>query len=603
MKRTLCTVVSLIIIGIAGPLWGATITVDTVDPGPAADGFCSLIEAIENANADAAVHGECPAGVGADVIELGVALIYTLDAVHNVTTGPNGLPVISSEIAINGHGSTVERDDSAPEFRILFVESNGNLTLNDLTVRNGAAGTFQGGAVWSLGSVVLNASEVRDSSAFNCGGLLNQGGEAELHDSEISFNTAAVDGGGLCNWALDGDATMVLDENSRVLWNEANRWGGGIYTATSAGRAANLELNGCKVSYNHADAIGGGAFQRYFGVPTGATSTLTVEDSEISHNTADGYGPGGISSYGDINAGLAAELIIRRSFISDNESQSVAGVMGKRNAHLLIEDTTISDNHALDYGGGGVAVLNGSDLQLIRSSVIRNTSFDPVEGGWAGGVGIADSDALISNSTVSGNSALEPGARAGGIGLLSSLDWGGFGASVVIEHSTVTGNSAAGLGGGIAAAWESGPGTVEVVLHNTIVADNHEQGGTTLGNCVITAPAFVTSGGFNLADDATCDLIHPDDLVVADAMLMPLGMHGAVYGGPTWCHVPIAGSPAIDSGPDDNFPPTDQRGVPRPLDGDGDGFAMCDRGSVEGVLFFMDGFESGDTSAWSASVP
>ena len=73
MKRTLCTVVSLIIIGIAGTLWGATITVDTVDPGPAADGFWSLIEAIENANADAAVHGECPAEVGADVIELGVA--------------------------------------------------------------------------------------------------------------------------------------------------------------------------------------------------------------------------------------------------------------------------------------------------------------------------------------------------------------------------------------------------------------------------------------------------------------------------------------------------------------------------------------------------
>ena len=107
---------------------------------------------------------------------------------------------------------------------------------------------------------------------------------------------------------------MVLDENSRVLWNEANRWGGGIYTATSAGRAANLELNGCKVSYNHADAIGGGAFQRYFGVPTGATSTLTVEDSEISHNTADGYGPGGISSYGDINAGLAAERIYSPQF-------------------------------------------------------------------------------------------------------------------------------------------------------------------------------------------------------------------------------------------------------------------------------------------------
>ncbi len=69
MQRTFWTVVSLIIIGIAGPLWGATITVDTVDPGIAADGWCSLIEAIENANADGAVREDCPADAGADVIE------------------------------------------------------------------------------------------------------------------------------------------------------------------------------------------------------------------------------------------------------------------------------------------------------------------------------------------------------------------------------------------------------------------------------------------------------------------------------------------------------------------------------------------------------
>jgi hypothetical protein len=138
-----------------------------------------------------------------------------------------------------------------------------------------------------------------------------------------------------------------------------------------------------------------------------------------------------------------------------------------------------------------------------------------------------------------------------------------------------------------------------VVLRNTIVADNYEQGGAVLGNCYMFSPAFLTSDGFNLADDATCDLIQPDDLIVADAMLGPLGS----YGGPTACHVPQAGSPAIDSGADTDYPDTDQRGATRPQDGDDDGVAWCDRGSVEVGLPFVDDFESGDTLMWSMTVP
>jgi hypothetical protein len=46
-------------------------------------------------------------------------------------------------------------------------------------------------------------------------------------------------------------------------------------------------------------------------------------------------------------------------------------------------------------------------------------------------------------------------------------------------------------------------------------------------------------------------------------------------------------------------PAVDQRGLLRPRDGDGDGHARCDRGAVElGAALFVDGFESGDTSAW-----
>ena len=168
---------------------------------------------------------------------------------------------------------------------------------------------------------------------------------------------------------------------------------------------------------------------------------------------------------------------------------------------------------------------------------------------------------------------------------------------MVIENSTITENEASSLGGGIAAHLDSGSGVVVVELRNTVVADNHEQDGIVVGNCIVTAPAFLTSSGFNLADDLTCDLVHGNDLIVADAMLGPLGNNG----GPTATHSPLPGSPVIDSGDDTGCPDTDQRGIPRPWDGDDDGFSRCDRGAVEAG--FTDSFESGDTSAWSSAVP
>ena len=50
---------------------------------------------------------------------------------------------------------------------------------------------------------------------------------------------------------------------------------------------------------------------------------------------------------------------------------------------------------------------------------------------------------------------------------------------------------------------------------------------------------------------------------------------------PRWSHVPHADSPVIDRGVCASA--TDQRGAPRPVDGDGDSVALCDLGAVEYV--------------------
>jgi hypothetical protein len=52
-------------------------------------------------------------------------------------------------------------------------------------------------------------------------------------------------------------------------------------------------------------------------------------------------------------------------------------------------------------------------------------------------------------------------------------------------------------------------------------------------------------------------------------------------GGKTQTHALLRGSPAIDRGDNTNVPPTDQRGVRRSRDGDGNGSRIADIGAFE----------------------
>ena len=91
-----------------GVATAATITVTTNNPNIASDGQCSFIEAIVNANNDAATFPDCAAGSGADTIVLPANANLTLSAIYNSTFGATGLPVITSHITIEGNGATID---------------------------------------------------------------------------------------------------------------------------------------------------------------------------------------------------------------------------------------------------------------------------------------------------------------------------------------------------------------------------------------------------------------------------------------------------------------------------------------------------------------
>ncbi|MGH8511056.1 MAG: hypothetical protein ACREU8_06635 [Gammaproteobacteria bacterium] len=181
-------------------------------------GACTLIRAVTAANNDTATGG-CSAGSGADTIALnpfGPSFPPPLTTVNNSTYGPTGLPVITSEITIQGSTSffgTISRDSSAPAFRILAVGATGNLTLQGIRVSGGASLFDPGGDIYNAGTLTLTNTTVSDNTG-GYGGGISSSGTLTLSDSRVSGNTAN-DGGGIRNDGILTLTSSTVSDNRR----------------------------------------------------------------------------------------------------------------------------------------------------------------------------------------------------------------------------------------------------------------------------------------------------------------------------------------------------------------------------------------------------
>jgi hypothetical protein len=287
--------------------------------------------------------------------------------------------------------------------------------------------------------------------------------------------------------------------------------------------------------------------------------SLNISGASASTTVIDGAGTGRV-----ITVSTGTHVTLSGVTITHGDSVSGAGILSLGTTLTLIR-TMVTRNKAHNFcnrhqtctsGGGGIA--NQATLTISNSTIAANNAWtgciQPC-GAYAFGVGIFNGGTLkIINSTISANE-VSAYIRGSGGGISNS-------GTLTISNSTISGNGATTGGGGI-----SGTAT----LRNSIVANN------TGGNC----SGAMTSNGFNLSSDGSCNFSGPGDLNNTNPMLGPLQYNG----GPTQTMALPSGSPAVDAGNPSgctdglgHLLKTDQRGLPRPNTEDTGG---CDMGAFE----------------------
>jgi CSLREA domain-containing protein len=355
----------------------AIITVTSLADNLTADGQVTLREAIQAAQTEASVDGST-AGSGADTIVFAHGLTaggpatINLSVVGDNSWGPSAF-LVSTPITLRGptgsNGITIARLGAAANMRHFKIDDGGDLTLENLTLKDG--GGIDGAFNAPGGSIVLASfsptarltmlnSTLTNNMSWYGGAIDNAGGTVNLTNCTLTNNsTTSTTGGGINSYA-SGQVTLT---NCTLSGNSARYRGGAI------GNEATLTLNNCTLSGNSA-AEGGADLYNW------EDGTATLNNSILANSLA------GANLYQKDNSTLNG---------SRNVIESLSIVAGTNNLTGTITDDPLLG--PLQNNGGqtmtvallpGSPAINGGNNALIPAGVTtdqRGPGFLRVFGG------------------------------------------------------------------------------------------------------------------------------------------------------------------------------------------------------------------------------
>ncbi|MCD7884764.1 MAG: right-handed parallel beta-helix repeat-containing protein [Lachnospiraceae bacterium] len=381
--------------------------------------------------------GIATASLGDEITENSTTITLNQDYTEDLMI----LDGVKVTIDLNGH--TITSAGTGKNAITVF----GTLTLTDTStagsgkVTNNGYSNARGVDVAQGGSFTLEGGTITGFSAGGNGGgvLVENGGTFAMTGGTISDNTASGYGGGVFLYDANLIASMT---GGTISGNTSSLSGGGLAANTASSSALTLQ-SGLTISGNKSGGYGGGV---YFNT---VLETLTIS-STISGNTSTSEG-GGVYFGATVTT-----LNIVDAIIDGNTSGAAGGgaYFAVAVPTAAISGSSISGNSAAGYGGG-IWLTSGTSLTLENSETnttkINNNKISAAGAMYGGGIYLNSANSYRSTFT-------STGGEISGNKLTSTDSTNSYGSGIYIgsyakvsmENTTVSGNSGATYGGGIA---------------------------------------------------------------------------------------------------------------------------------------------------------
>lgn len=279
----------------------------------------------------------------------------------------------------------------------------------------------------------------------------------------------------------------------------------GRYTTSTAGAGVLIDVPGALATFkrvviadNETISSGGG-----IAIPSASNSVTTLNGCTVENNSAAGASSSESLGGGIMLGSQTATLNIIDSSVVGNVSLTAAGAAagGGISSYgiLNIVNSVVSDNTAKSVSGssfgGGIALWALSTTVIMDSHIDDNSSIVSPGGGtgFAGGIYNQGGSLNITNSTISGNTASH---LHGGIRNLSSNS---AAATVTITSSGISDNSAdIGGGGAVNLSVGSLPATFNII--GSTVSGNSANGPSDVGGGVENFSASTGAAVVNITN-------------------------------------------------------------------------------------------------------
>lgn len=311
-------------------------------------GMCTLRAAIQEANA-------LPGKNTVQLTEGIYQLIWEGNREDNAVTGDLD---ITDDLILTGVNREYTVIDANAIDRIIQVFGAINVTIQNLTLRNGVTSARQGGgavAIEGNAQVTLKDVIIQDNTTGldgRGGAIFNAEGKLEIDNSVIKDNIARQTGGGIFN------AGTLNVKNSSINGNRAFYDAGGLYNEGQA------TLTNLLIARNQANAKGGGIYNN---------GALRLSLVVLSRNDAKDN-DGGIYATGK-------ELYINNSVFSDNTKENCEfdslTVSGTRNIDSKAS-CKFSDSFNLTGTSTFMDLLTEFDKPLFTSQEIYHRYWEEV---------------------------------------------------------------------------------------------------------------------------------------------------------------------------------------------------------------------------------